>query len=87
MPMNILRKLSTLIRAMASPDTGDRAADRTPAKDDVGPAPAAEEPPRAKGQRSDLQDQPLDRSRVADLLDQQASGQDMPTQRQKGDRS
>ncbi len=86
--MNILRKLSALIRAMASPGTHDRATGAAPAQaDDAGVAPPAQEAQQAKGKRAEAQGQPLDRSRVADLLDQQAPGQDTPARQQKGDRS
>lgn len=86
--MNILRKLSTLIRAMASPGTDERPADTVPAEAGSGSAgPRAEEMQQATGKRAEVQGQPLDRSRVADLLNQQAPGQDAPAQRQKGDRS
>jgi hypothetical protein len=84
MPMNVLRKLSTLIKAMASRGTGDRPAEAAPTQvHGAGVVPAAEE-----AQRADVQRQPLDRSRVADLLErQQAPDKDAPAQRKKGDRS
>lgn len=86
--MNILRKLATLIRAMASPGTDAPAAGPAPAEaEGAGVAPAAEDAQRTMGKRGEVPGQPLDRSRVADLLDQQAQGQEMPAQRQKGDRS
>lgn len=87
--MNVLRKLSTLIKAMASRGTGDRPAEAAPTQvHGAGVVPAAEEAQRAEGERADVQRQPLDRSRVADLLErQQAPGKDAPAQRKKGDRS
>ena len=88
--MNVLRKLSTLIKAMASRGTGGRPTEAapTPQVHGAGVVPAAEEAQRAEGERADVQRQPLDRSRVADLLErQQAPGKDAPAQRKKGDRS
>jgi hypothetical protein len=86
--MNILRKLATLLRAMASPGTHDRPPGSTPAKvDDAGVTPAVDEAQRPTESQSEGHVGPLDRSRVADLLDQQAQGRDMPVQRQEGDRS
>lgn len=86
--MNILRKLSALFRAMASPSTDDRVRDSGATEpNDAGKAPAVEGAQQPKGKRAEVQGRPLDRSRVADLLDQQASVEDAPAQRQKGDRS
>lgn len=85
--MNVLRKLSTLIKAMASRGTGDRPAEAPPQVHGAGVVPAAEEAPQAEGERPDVLLQPLDRSRVADLLEQQqVPDKDTPAQRKKGDR-
>lgn len=101
--MNVLRRLSTLIKAMASRGTGDRPAEVAPTPqlhgagiehaageagqiDSAAAEHAAAEPQRAR--QADVQRQPLDRSRVADLLErQQAPDRDAPAQRKKGDRS
>lgn len=89
--MNILRKLSTLITAMTSRSTGERPVEtiQTPQQDhDADLAHAAMPARRAADRRADAEHQPLDRSRVADLLErQEKAGEDTPTQRKKGDRS
>jgi hypothetical protein len=91
MPMNILRKLSTLIRAMASRGTDERAAERVSAPlqaRDADVEQTAAPAQQTHGERAEVQRQPLDRSRVADLLErQQAPDEDAPAQRKKGDRS
>lgn len=86
--MNILRKLSTLIKAMASQGTDEQPAGAVPTQvDGAGVVPTAEETQQVKGKRAAVPGEPLDRSRVADLLErQEAPGQDAPAQRRKGDR-
>ena len=91
--MNVLRRLSTLIKAMASRGTGDRPAEAAPTPqlhgaDVENAAEQTQQAQQAEGERADVQRQPLDRSRVADLLErQQVPGKDAPAQRKKGDRS
>jgi len=91
--MNVLRKLSTLIKALASRGTGDRPAEAAPTPQLHGAgiehaAEQAQQAQHAEGRRVDVQRQPLDRSRVADLLErQQAPGEHPPAQRKKGDRA
>jgi hypothetical protein len=89
--MNILRKLSTLITAMASRSTGERPAETIQAPrqdDDADLEHTAISAQQALHGRADAERPPLDRSRVSDLLERQrTAGEDTPTQQRKGDRS
>jgi hypothetical protein len=91
MPMNILRKLSTLVKAMALRSPGERPAEtiEAPQQDrDADLERTAMPAQQAPNRHADAEHRPLDRSRVADLLEQQEKiGQDTSTQRKKGDRS
>jgi hypothetical protein len=103
MPMNILRKLSTLVKAMAlrSPDQRPAETIGVPQQGHgAGPERGADSERGAELQRTttsaqqasnrhaDAAHRPLDRSRVADLLARQdKAGEDTSTQRKKGDRS
>lgn len=87
--MNILHKLSTLVKAMALRSPGARPAEtiQAPQQDqhadlEHNTISAQQAPDR----RADAEHRPLDRSRVADLLERQESAaEDTPAQRKKGD--
>jgi hypothetical protein len=97
MPMNILRKLSTLVKAMALRSPDQRPAETIEAPQQghgAGPERGAElqrtttSAQQASNRHADAAHRPLDRSRVADLLARQdKAGEDTSTQRKKGDRS